>query len=259
MLHTILPHEPNIWYIHTARANHVCKKCMMSATTNAASKPRGAFIVLEGLDRCGKTTQAALLAEHLAAANIAVEAVQFPSRSSAIGQLINTYLTTTSSSSCGGGESMSDEAVHLLFSANRWEQSASLAARLASGCTLVCDRYAHSGAAYSIAKLLDDGWCKACDIGLPAPDCIIYLDITPEDAARRGDFGGERYEKIDFQREVCGRFMDLKADNAYADDPIPWHVIDATESVGAVRAQIAAIAETVVASVQYTPINKLAW
>lgn len=182
-----------------------------------------------------------------------VEAIRFPTRSSAIGRLINTYLTDTTSTD------ISDEAVHLLFSANRWEQSASITAKLESGCTLVCDRYAHSGAAYSIAKLLDEDWCKACDSGLPAPDCIIYLDIAPQDAAGRGDYGGERYEKIGFQKEVRGAFMDLMADDAQADVPIPWHIVNAMESVEAVQAQIAAIAEAVVASVQDTPVQKLAW
>lgn len=47
----------------------------------------------------------------------------------------------------------------------------------------ICDRYAYSGVAFSSAKGLDVNWCKSCDIGLPAPDCIIYLDIPVEDAA----------------------------------------------------------------------------
>ena len=47
----------------------------------------------------------------------------------------------------------------------------------------MCDRYAYSGVAFSSAKGLDVHWCKSCDIGLPAPDCIIYLDIPVEDAA----------------------------------------------------------------------------
>jgi hypothetical protein len=72
-----------------------------------------------------------------------------------------------------------DAAVHLLFSANRWEAVKSLKARLNAGETLVCDRYAFSGVAFTAAKgTLDLEWCKNPDRGLPAPDAVIYLDVT---------------------------------------------------------------------------------
>ena len=48
----------------------------------------------------------------------------------------------------------------------------------------VCDRYAYSGVAFTSAKGLDLDWCKTCDRGLPAPDCIIYLDMPIEEAAK---------------------------------------------------------------------------
>lgn len=69
--------------------------------------------------------------------------------------------------------------MHLLFSANRWEAVKSLKARLNEGETLVCDRYAFSGVAFSAAKgTLDLEWCKNPDRGLPAPDAVIYLDVN---------------------------------------------------------------------------------
>ena len=48
----------------------------------------------------------------------------------------------------------------------------------------VCDRYCYSGVAFSAAKGMDMDWCKACDKGLIAPDCIIYLDMPVEEAAQ---------------------------------------------------------------------------
>ena len=50
---------------------------------------------------------------------------------------------------------LNDEAVHLLFAMNRWEQKEDLISTLESGTNLVCDRYAYSGVAYSGAKGLD--------------------------------------------------------------------------------------------------------
>ena len=46
-----------------------------------------------------------------------------------------------------------DEAIHLIFAANRWEMRDQIIADLNSGVTLVCDRYAYSGVAYSAAKV----------------------------------------------------------------------------------------------------------
>lgn len=48
----------------------------------------------------------------------------------------------------------------------------------------VCDRYCYSGVAFSAAKGMDMDWCKSCDKGLIAPDCIIYLDMPVEEAAQ---------------------------------------------------------------------------
>ena len=61
-------------------------------------------------------------------------------------------------------------------------------------------RYAYSGVAFSAAK---DGlsldWCRQPDRGLPRPDVVYFLDVSPEEAAKRGGFGEERYEKAEFQ------------------------------------------------------------
>ncbi len=89
---------------------------------------RGAFILFEGVDRCGKTTQVGMLKEYLAKSR-ETEQIRFPERKSTIGQLIDSYLQSTSN--------MNDQSIHLLFSANRWEQSDSIESKLATGNTLV--------------------------------------------------------------------------------------------------------------------------
>ena len=143
---------------------------------------RGAFLVLEGVDRCGKTTQCSLLLKHLVQTlSLSAVACRFPDRTTPIGQMINAYLLNQSE--------MDDRAIHLLFSANRWEASKHLCQQLASGTTVVCDRYAYSGVAFSAAKEgagLSLDWCKSADIGLPAPDAVIFLDISQEEAEKRG-------------------------------------------------------------------------
>jgi dTMP kinase len=85
--------------------------------------------------------------------------------------------------------------------------------KLSNGVTLVLDRYASSGAAYSAAKGLSLDWCKAPDRGLPKPDLVIFLDVPIEGSSSREGFGDEKYEKVDFQIKVRTTFEELKDDS----------------------------------------------
>ena len=95
---------------------------------------RGAFIVFEGCDRSGKSTQSLRLAAALESQGIPTKHLHFPGsafprkitmwtfhtdcgldRATLTGRLINDYLKCSAE--------MDDRALHLLFSANRWESS----------------------------------------------------------------------------------------------------------------------------------------
>ena len=67
------------------------------------------------------------------------------------------------------------------------------------------DRYAFSGVAFSAAKSeMDLEWCRQPDRGLPRPDIVFFLDVSGEEAQKRGGYGEERYERKEFQ--VCFLF-----------------------------------------------------
>ena len=220
------------------------RRFTLAGSTMSAITKRGAFILFEGLDRCGKSTQCGLLAEHLKTVGSA-ELIRFPDRTSSIGQLINSYLSSATN--------LNDQTIHLLFSANRWEAAKGIEEKLAAGCNLVCDRYAYSGVAFSAAKGMDFEWCKSCDNGLPSPDVIIYLDMPVEEAAQRGQFGEERYEKIDFQIKVREQFMKLKetvVDNR-------WHTLDARKSIPEIHAEIKSICDNVLDDCHSEDVGKL--
>jgi len=105
---------------------------------------------------------------------------------------------------------MNDQTIHLLYAANRWESKEKIENLLAQGKTIVVDRYAYSGIAFSSAKGLDLKWCLQSDKGLPAPDIIIFLDISVEDAMKRKDFGQERFEVKSFQEKVLESYKILQ-------------------------------------------------
>uniref|UniRef100_A0AAQ4Q009 Thymidylate kinase n=1 Tax=Gasterosteus aculeatus aculeatus TaxID=481459 RepID=A0AAQ4Q009_GASAC len=166
-------------------------------------------------------------------------------RSTTIGQLISAYLEKKSD--------LEDHTVHLLFSANRWERVPLMKKKLEEGITLVVDRYAFSGAAFTSAKpgfSLD--WCMKPDVGLPKPDLVMFLQLSPAEAALRGQFGEERYETSAFQRAVQQQFEELRKDST-----VNWQVIDASQSVDDVHKSISSHSLHTVSAAQSLPLGEL--
>lgn len=64
-------------------------------------------------------------------------------------------------------------------------------------------------------------WCKKPDVGLPKPDLVMFLNLSPAEAALRGQFGEERYETSVFQRAVQQKFEQLMKDPS-----VNWQVRD---------------------------------
>ncbi|XP_041353676.1 thymidylate kinase-like isoform X2 [Gigantopelta aegis] len=205
---------------------------------------RGALIVFEGCDRSGKTTQCQKLLKRLQSEGIPSELIKFPDRTTTIGQMINCYL--------GNKTELEDHAVHLLFSANRWESVPKMKKILDSGTTLIVDRYAFSGVAFTAAKKgFTIDWCCQADIGLPRPDTVLYLTLSSEAASKRGDFGDERYETVAFQKLVAQNFEKLsKMDDS-------WEVIDADRSVDEVHSQIYNITKRLIDKSKHRPLETL--
>ncbi|KAJ4286875.1 Thymidylate kinase [Collariella sp. IMI 366227] len=147
---------------------------------------RGALVVLEGLDRSGKTTQVKLLEQRFVELGKKVKVMRFPDRTTPIGQMIDSYLKSQ--------VDMDDHVIHLLFSANRWEAAKTITTLLATGTTVLCDRYYHSGIVYSAAK--------------QNPSLTLSWARAPE-ARLRGGWGGEAYERAEMQRRVRELFWGL--------------------------------------------------
>lgn len=84
---------------------------------------------------------------------------------------------------------------------------------LNEGVTLVVDRYSFSGVAYSAAKSgLDYEWCKHPEAGLLKPDLVVFLSMNEESLKKRGGFGEERYENVQFQQKVLKNFVTFRDD-----------------------------------------------
>ena len=186
-----------------------------------AAQQRGLFILLEGCDKSGKTTQVARLAHRLrnsplCGGNGDVEEWHFPRRDTDTGRVLDAYLR--------GELKLDTRAVHLLFSANRWESNEQLRQTLLDGTTVVMDRYAHSGVAYSRgAHKLPLEWCLASDRGLVAPDVMILL--SDKWAPQCGE---EIYEIDDVQARVRCAFEEFACSAAPRSEEVSYevHVLD---------------------------------
>ncbi|KAJ5512177.1 hypothetical protein N7463_001729 [Penicillium fimorum] len=195
--------------------------------TSAPPTRRGALIVVEGLDRAGKSSQCEMLRDSLSRQGQEVKYIRFPDRTTPIGKLIDSYLRGTSH--------QDDHSIHLLFSANRWEIAKSIEKDITNGTTVIVDRYSYSGVVYSAAKAnptLSLEWAWQPEIGLPRPDICLFLSISPEEAAKRGGFGAERYENEAMQtrvRELFRTIFEKQQDVS---------IIDAGKSINGVAQEI---------------------
>lgn len=63
------------------------------------------------------------------------------------------------------------------------------------------------------------------DVGLPKPDLVMFLQLSPAEAALRGQFGNERYETRVFQNAVQQKFELLMKDPS-----VNWQVKDGSGS-----------------------------
>ena len=92
-------------------------------------------------------------------------------------------------------------------------------------------------------------WCKAPDVGLPAPDIVFYLKLPPEAAQERAVYGNERYERVAFQKKVEDQFELLKGPE--------WCELDASKDIETLHAEIGAITDSMIKEKKSTPIGQL--
>jgi dTMP kinase len=187
------------------------------------------FITLEGIDRSGKSTHAALLAESLNAV-----LVREPGGTEA-GERVRALLKDPA-------VELSAQAELMLFSAARSQLiDEVIGARTGD---VVCDRFIDSTVAYQgVARGLGVEFVEkvnALVIGECVPDLTVLLRIDPEVAAARQGDGSDRFEAegLEFQRKVAAAYDELSARHS---DRIA--VIEAEGDVDEIAAEIRRLIE----------------
>ena len=138
---------------------------------------KGAFICIEGLDGCGKTTQAKLLAKKLRKSHNAVYTAE-PSRGKIGSYLRNSYLY--------GEKRLSSVLEALLFAADRIEHLENeVLPALREGRLVISDRYVYSSLAYQGAAGLSLEWIEKVNEHALKPDLAVFVDVDLETVMNR--------------------------------------------------------------------------
>ncbi len=138
---------------------------------------RGRFIVFEGIDGAGKSTQAHLLIQWLRRQGIKAVYASNPSRFP-IGHFIREHLS--------GNFKTSPESLQILFTADRAYQLEKLVIpSLRKGIWVIGDRYILSTLAYGGLDIKDVSWLRELNRKCLEPDLTVLLRISPKEAMRR--------------------------------------------------------------------------
>mgnify|MGYP002590122259 FL=1 len=197
------------------------------------------FITLEGIDGCGKSTQAKLLAEDLERAGYDVLLLREPGGVT-ISEKIRELLLDPAHAA------MSDTCELLLYEAARAQLVYEVVApALAQGRIVVCDRFYDSTTAYQgYANGMDLGAVQranALAVGACHPDLTLVFDIDPAKAAARAaarDRAQDRMEAkgLAYQERVAAGFRAIAAAESER-----VRLVDASRGIDAIHADVRAL------------------
>ncbi len=164
----------------------------------------GRLIVIEGLDGSGKGTQAKLLAEILEKQGKKVKKISFPVYDSDSSALVKMYLAGRFGSKPGD---VNAYAASSFYAVDRFASFKADWGKLYNdGYIIVADRYTTSNGVHQCSKLPQEEWNTYMDwlydfeynkMGIPRPDKVIYLDMSPEVSQKllSGRYSGDESKK----------------------------------------------------------------
>ena len=193
---------------------------------------KGYFIVFEGVDGGGKSTQIRMLEDYFTERDYEVELHMEPTQGP-IGNLLRNYMRSKE-------RSFSPETEALLFAADRIEHGKSIEKALGEGKVIISDRYLHSSLAYQGAAGVDVEWMKSLNRHALKPDLVILLDIDPGKSLERVS---DRAKTVFEEEEYLGKVREEYRRYAVVGE---LKVVDATQPIDDVHADIRKLVEKLI-------------
>ena len=211
----------------------------------------GKLIVIEGIDGSGKSTHVELLREKLEKTGSQCVKIKLPCYTDNSSALVKMYLNGEFGSH---PQDVNAYAASSFFSVDRYASfKKHWGADYNSGKLILADRYTTSNAVHQMTKLKKENWDSYLDwlfdfeynlMGIPAPDCVIFLDM-PVDVSQK--LMTKRYSGDENKKDVHERDIEylLSCSEAarYACEKLGWNLIKCSEN-GEPRS-IEAIAEDI--------------
>ena len=176
-----------------------------------ANSPKGRFIVLEGIDGSGTTTQCQRLAQWLRARGEKAHPTRQPS-DGPIGTIIRQILSgRLQSRRIHGGVTPVDPAtIALLFAADRLDHLQNeIVPYTDAGYHVICDRYVLSSLAYQTVDV-DIDFVQQINALALIPDLTVLLEVSADVAMQRitdSRPGRDAFETLTFQRKVAEAYI----------------------------------------------------
>jgi len=192
----------------------------------------GKIIVIEGIDKAGKTTQSRLLEDALKNKGRSCTTIDFPDYSTPIGAEIRAFLR--------GERQYPDETKLMLLSANRWERKKDIQSMLKKGTIVILNRYYHSNLVYGISKKMNLDWLQNLDKGLPSEDVCIVLDVDHYTSKSRSKSSRDKFESDDLLMEKAHKNYKKLAKR------FDWKLINAKETKMNVNKKILDVVQSII-------------
>lgn len=168
-------------------------------------KKKGKFIVFEGIDGSGKSTQADRLVRYLKSKNIKAVVTNEPQSDRPVGMLIRQALKKQIS--------FDEKTIALLFAADRLDHIQRISEKLDEGFWVVCDRYYFSSFAYNDTALNKEWIISVNSEAMNAlkADMTIFLDVPCDISLSRVSKRGETeiFENTERQNRVRNNYLEL--------------------------------------------------
>lgn len=160
---------------------------MMKTLFSKYRKPKnpGKFIVLEGIDGSGKSTQLKYLQKELEFAGLEFETIHFPQHGKPSAFMVDNYLA-------GKYGPLSPQAASVFYAVDRFEAAQQIREHIKDGKIVLCDRYVTANAAHQGGKLKEKNerlkffkWLDNLEYGIfniPRPDLVVILNVPAEAA-----------------------------------------------------------------------------